>query len=914
MFKDILLDEPFKVRVEKLNKIGQNSLFKEVYAEAAQNAFKIIVDADKNTKNDKQFYYEINDYNNIISFTGDRGTGKTSAMISFAKALENHNEFVEGDVLYPQFNKIIKYNCNFTCLKVIEPSNFINHESLFEIVISNIFSQLKEIVDYSNKCIDKNDLKKIYEIFDEVYSALKAMYSEKKDLLDENYDIGSGLEKLEQLSIGKKLKNSFQILVNEYLKFHNRYKTGIENNTKKTFLIIPIDDLDMNMKNSFEMAEEIRKYLITDNIIITMAINIGQFTKIVQQEYIKSFKELVDKGLMIDDPADLAAKYLTKFIPTNRRISLPTFDTQSIADKKEINSDGQYESLVDFFLGRIYNTTGILLLKNETNSHEIIPTNLRELNYLNKLLEDMENVHKEQINILYKSRNDEKARDKLSRNLSKFEDYFINNFINSKMPEAYSKILLELFRQDSENINKYLVRSLLKRHVDINSKETIIDTNEKNGNNQLILEMGSADSLPQNISIGDILFILQQLITDKSDYETRRFVAGIKIIYSIRVIRHIFIEKSDKRARVILGEFLYNVETTELIARNREMIQVSNVRNDSFLKDLLKNIRFNLLISRFTMLDTVFKDSIIKRSAYRRSYDSFYEFPYTPGATNNIVFNLTSFIVNLLHMEIVNDRLKGSSIIHIPKEYYEWKNDYIAVLPLWSIDFIDIFFNIIRKKSDLKVREESGYINHVDSFLKGISLVIKDITDENKYLDKNRLIEAYEKNPVLSPTNLMNPEVKFIIEQLGRWFSGETIGENDKKTQFNEPTKNNGINDSDYAGTKPNEVLILGQTFQVRSWAELLITVIGRVCDQSQENYIILKNSRQLNQLHISTEEIIPKQKRKRIISRNVKDIFVKTNFNVETILNLCRVALVVTGNDPQNDFRLLSIQIKNKF
>ena len=125
--KDILLDKPFKVKVEQISEF-KDSFFKDVYIEAAENALKIISDtfvlednvAYKDSKVD--FYDNIKDYNNIIAFTGDRGVGKTSAMISFVNALINFNNIKEIDLNESFIKRFIELNerCYFTSLQLIE--------------------------------------------------------------------------------------------------------------------------------------------------------------------------------------------------------------------------------------------------------------------------------------------------------------------------------------------------------------------------------------------------------------------------------------------------------------------------------------------------------------------------------------------------------------------------------------------------------------------------------------------------------------------------------------------------------------------------------------------------------------------------------------------------------------------------
>jgi len=931
-FEKILLDAPFKVRVENLSEL-KGSLFKEVYAEALQNVSKIIEDTkgnkeNKGTKENSEgksevFYSDIKDYNNIIAFTGDRGTGKTSAMISFAKALENINLIKNDDtVLYNEFIKIKNAGYRFTCLNVIEPSNFIKTESLFEIVIASMFSQISNMVkDCRN--VDKNELKDIYKVFDNVYSALKTMYSSKKDLLDNGNDIGSGLEALEQLSVGENLKKSFGELLTLFLKMHIKCANvkydndeSYDNEIKKTFLVIPIDDLDMNMYNGFEMAEEIRKYLVTKNVIVTMAINIGQFTRIIQQEYIKSFKELYDKGLMNEDPSDMAIKYLTKFIPTNRRIALPTFNVQSLATIKD--NDG---SLVDYFLEKIYRTTGIMLLKNTEKSHEIIPANLRELNYLNRLLIEMEEIvaEKDGVNILYRSIDNADVQNKLKRNLEKFEDYLIGNFINSNMPSLYSTILLEFIKQDSGDMNKYLTRALIARNDDFLENKKVINLRssirsvDSNGQfiKQIMMEITSPDALPQNISIGDVLFVLQQLVIQSSDNDTKRFVAGIKIVYSIRMIKHIFVEEAaDDKARGILGEFLYNTEDSELIPLKREMVNVPNIRQSSDSKEWLENSLFNFLISRYAKMTKA--NGIISRSAHGKKYYAAYKYPYAGGATNNIVINLTSFILNLLDTKVVESRVEESGVfIEKPKGYDAWRKTHIAVIPLWSIDFIDTFFNRIRKKSALKKTAEYRYFDHVEEFFEGIAKTIGNIIDENIYLATSKLLNAYTGNPVLSPDKLKSPDVKKIIDQLGKWWSNEN---HDKEAELDTDNEGNGEKETkkenkrdDYTNTKPKDAIILGEIYIFKNWAELLTTLVGRLCDQDPQNYLLMEQSKVLKRLNISSVEIVDKQVRRKLISKTVTDKYIKTNFNANDIHKFCKLAMEVTGNN-ENDFKVVSI------
>ncbi len=779
---DLSISDIYRPKIEELSEMAE-SLFRETYVEASKNALKIIKDREATLKEaeskgkicskNSNFFIETQCHNNIIAFTGDRGTGKTSGMISFVNALTQLSTAKDDDIEFSselQYIKEKKYK--FNCLKVIEPSNFVKGERLLEIVISNMYSNVSYIIKSSGKYIDTDEKQKIYKEFGEVYSALQTMYSDKKDLLQTELEIGSALETLDQLSNGQKLKCSFDKLVKAYLHFINIPHNSCDE--ERNILVISIDDLDMNMDNSFEMAEEIRRYLVTKNVIVTMAINITQFTQLAEQEYIKTLEKLYDKELLKEAPADMAAKYLTKLIPTNRRNTLPFYDSNSISNVKIEN--GFY--LVDYFLDKIYKTTGLILLKNETKSHEIIPTNLREIQYLNQLLNDMEEAECSEIvdNIVYRSRTCLETKKKLKRNLDRFENYLENYYIKSKMPKLYTDILLEFMKQDSEIMNKYLVRTLVKRPDDNTDEKKVIKIGSNDSvSDSILYEITDPRALPQNISIGDILFLLQQITIQKSDYETKKFVEGVKIIYSIRLIRHMFVENINeerdnyvKKERRILGEFLYNTEGLGLLSANREMVVVSNIRGNYFLNYNIKNFMFNSLISRYIKIDRNSKGAI-KRIAYNaNNYEAAYEFPYNSGSTDNLVINFTSFIVNLLDIKVLEDRINQygyATKIKKPDGYDDWENKYIAVLPVWSLDFIDIFFKKIKRKATVKENSKDEYSIFIKRLLEGIQELISDIVNENTYLNKSNLEETEGQYSKLERAFTENPVLKILIIQ-----------------------------------------------------------------------------------------------------------------------------------------------------
>ena len=90
----IKLDSPYKPKIEEFNEF-ENSLFQESYKIACDSVRDIIA-RQPNTnnncteENNLPLYINSNMIYNIVPFIGDRGSGKTSVMLSFRKYLNDY--------------------------------------------------------------------------------------------------------------------------------------------------------------------------------------------------------------------------------------------------------------------------------------------------------------------------------------------------------------------------------------------------------------------------------------------------------------------------------------------------------------------------------------------------------------------------------------------------------------------------------------------------------------------------------------------------------------------------------------------------------------------------------------------------------------------------------------------------------
>ena len=141
------------------------------------------------------------------------------------------------------------------------------------------------------------------------------------------------------------------------------------------------------------MTEEIRKYLILPNVIIVMALRIGQLEDCICEknagDYAVSIDRFNDNNRLKNDILIMSEKYVNKLIPKARRIYLPRIESfqkltvQYIEDRNgEENIVWETEGQQDIIAAMrklIHEKTGIILLPKEMGINILFPDNLREM-------------------------------------------------------------------------------------------------------------------------------------------------------------------------------------------------------------------------------------------------------------------------------------------------------------------------------------------------------------------------------------------------------------------------------------------------------------------------------------------------------------------------------------------------------
>lgn len=564
------------------------SFFMEEYKEAIEMINDIISSCESKTENDS--------INNRILFVGQRGTGKTSAMTSFAKALDKA-ELDDKNV--------------FKHFPLIDPSNFDNNTNILLTVITMMFSEAKKMMKD-----DKNDdiisiREELLRKFDEVFKSLKAITNSEKPTFT--------LEGLNEKSRALQMRTGMHGLVKSYIDFYNEI-----NKTHLSRLVLLIDDIDMTVSHVPEMLEQLRKYLDLDNLLILMSANLGQLYNEMREHYSKAFKEtLNDRNQALSiDVEDLANKYLLKLFPTSRRVQVEHGAKQLLDTNLVINSDradtyrtklrdveGSISGLIEVgenkYRGRLdcdveveceYNsiqgrpkkgnlqnvilsliwqkTRLIFTAKGSENVlHPIIPTNLRELMQFLDMLTSLDDVQyceqpKKQGELKKNPRLfwDKQAYENCKNNVAKFKKYFLKNYIPGHL-SVEEELVFDNIPTDITEINKHLINSINvigNRHKKrLMSREVGLDMIERNADNvnidRDIYTMVSPNdpkfikankisdifNQPSNYSYGDLLLMIDKYETYFESADDRKFTDAIKIYYSILLFETMFFAKKE---------------------------------------------------------------------------------------------------------------------------------------------------------------------------------------------------------------------------------------------------------------------------------------------------------------------------------------------------------------------------------
>lgn len=462
------------------NQQKDDSIFFEQY----QQAHHLIQNIEQSMSNDSP---------NMLAFCGDRGDGKTSCMQSVLEQIKDAKVRV-GEA------EISKY----VMMKMIDPAFFDKSHNIVDLVVGSLYNGFKEYKKSNpEKAANYDKSKKLLAEFQKAKRYVQYLSNRPLDCLDE-------IDELEMLSSGISLKDNIDSLIEEFLRY-----------VEAAYLIIPIDDLDLNMTQAYRMCEEIRKYLCNEKCLIFISMNVEQLNKVIENAIFveASYPDDLDRRSM-------AAKYVSKLIPVACRIYMPKVydisDRALIVKDKDGGKKFSTELIKEGIPRLIFTKTRYLFYNNKGSVSRIIPNNLRDLRHLIGMLVDMIDYDPEDFVVAEGENANEKIEEERLKNKKIFRHYFFNTWtrvLSSEHRELASNLVNY---SDTTGLNKYVVQQL---------KDYIPET-EKSGLVKNIINPANYD---YNVSLGDVFFLIDYLDRSTIDENVRNLLFFIRSFYSMKM-------------------------------------------------------------------------------------------------------------------------------------------------------------------------------------------------------------------------------------------------------------------------------------------------------------------------------------------------------------------------------------------
>ena len=430
--------------------------------------------------------------NNVIAFCAKRGQGKTSAMVSMAKALEqmgSDNQQWDRERIGRFWNsgrqgvgeKYRADECRYCVVDPIDPTTMEQNDSVMRNVLSRLFTQFCKTWEIreekhswaldSGHSEEKKD--KLLEAFTKCYQSLDEL---KLQASPERYD---DLRRLSEVGDSVRMKRDFVALVQAFLDYE-----------RKDMLVIQIDDADLNTARTYELMEDIRRYCVVPRVIILMAIHLGTLRSCIEQQNVRNYEYLLRGDLKIEHLAptqcrEMAERYIDKLLPGRHQIHLPYVENAVLNLSFEPNIyylDDEGNDLLSFDTdpGRvegqepqqdmftyekrlfrlIYEKTGVILMSNTGFLHNFMPKRFRELTHFLSFFVRLEGIDPSNqgslnklLELAYRGTLSEQERLERERllsqrlqNLDELETYFIQHWCPVNLTQGQVEQIKEIMQ------------------------------------------------------------------------------------------------------------------------------------------------------------------------------------------------------------------------------------------------------------------------------------------------------------------------------------------------------------------------------------------------------------------------------------------------------------------------------------
>ena len=489
-------------------------------------------DPNSQTINDDYLDEKLFSYSsNVIGFSGERGYGKTRTMLSFAHILKKELGSHYHSLEHKQWDYLAGFsdddckmleNTRFIVIPPISPSVLEEKQNILHVILTKLYHHAEELIKKQNHYSQIQGQEewryKLHQTFQYCYSGINGIkHSPKTESGD--------LMELQDLDDGLELRRHFYDLVQQLLSYYGK---------QDVYLVLQLDDADSQIKNGFEVMEDVRKYLQIPNLIILMSADMDMMHDVIRQDHQRQFPDRKDDEVLQKKLTRICRKYIDKLIPPSYMIYLPALD-QSIhhysdiklkyvdKDEKPVFPWAEQEGmdLQDMLLMLIYRKTGIVFTRHTGYVHNIIPTTIRGLNHFLHMLSKMQDipaVESKAENFANTGNLTDAILEQVGiqdENLNRFSNYFNGDWVRVKIVHSGDREFLnELANKPGHMYVQYVVDYLFERYA---NSRTIEKWRKNNWNcrSQVDLDYLMMDLTQEHTKQEDyyLLFAIQTIFT-----------------------------------------------------------------------------------------------------------------------------------------------------------------------------------------------------------------------------------------------------------------------------------------------------------------------------------------------------------------------------------------------------------------
>lgn len=436
------------------NQYAYYPIYLDCYEKCIRNIFTDLIrrEDEKENCSDKFEYVCRDNASSIEAFLGARGTGKSTAMVEFCNILEQLNKRETREWWLEQsikdntiLDRVKSREFRFKVINIVDAGNLEDKEDLFELVLSAIFKDYQKQIRDSAVSFEKygHEDRDIIQLFSHIMEGYYSIKNSKREEFGDSY-----VSRLKSMSSSVDIRNEIKNLITKI--FNKTY-----GKTENCFLVIAIDDLDINVSHGYEMLEQLHKYFFLPNVIILLSADYTQLEYVCKYHYIRSFVH--DTAQKADDIViqsdKLAKDYITKVLPIDKRVHMPKF----FSENRNIIVNRNY-NFKTYIISKVADKLNILYDLKGMKRHFLEVKNVRELvsysHFIDSLL-DTNNINNVKRYLLMYDQNVEQFK-------ADFETRIVGKILSSDQKDIYDDIVDKRIEKQIVSIHELMYNEIKK--------------------------------------------------------------------------------------------------------------------------------------------------------------------------------------------------------------------------------------------------------------------------------------------------------------------------------------------------------------------------------------------------------------------------------------------------------------------